>query len=136
MPPGPSFLHSITIGLMIQPMLGRLFSRRIAALFLALGMVLGIAAPAWAAMPAKALSDMSMMMPGMAMSADCMDMDHGKNMPAKNTGNDCGLCVACGLPISATLLTEGVYRSSEAVFAHDVNRNGIAILPALPPPIA
>jgi hypothetical protein len=64
-------------------------------------------------------------------------VQHGdKNLPAKNTDNSCGMCVSCGIPISAALLTQGLYRSSEAVFAHDVNRNGIAILPALPPPIA
>jgi hypothetical protein len=123
---------------MIQPMLGKLFSRRIAALFLALGMLLGVAAPAWAAMSAKAPSDMSMMMPGMAMSGDCMDMAQhdGKNLPAKNSHNSCGICVACGLPISGALLSQGLYRSGEAAFTLDVNRDGIAILPALPPPIA
>jgi hypothetical protein len=46
------------------------------------------------------------------------------------------MCVTCGLPISAALLTERLYRSSQAVFTQDVNHNGIVILPALPPPIA
>jgi hypothetical protein len=123
---------------MILSMLGKLFSRRIAALFLALGMLLGVAAPAWAAMSAKAPSDMSMMMAGMAMPEDCMGtaQHNDKNMPAKNSGMSCGICVACGLPISGALLTQGLYRSGEAVFAHDADHSGIAILPALPPPIA
>ena len=79
-----------------------------------------------------------MAMPGMAMSSDCMGtVRHGdKNMPAKNADNSCGMCVTCGLPISAALLTERLYRSSQAVFTQDVNHNGIVILPALPPPIA
>ena len=123
---------------MILSMLGKLFLRRIAALFFALGMLLGVAAPAWAAMSPKAPSDMSMMMPGMAMPEDCMGtaQHDGKNMPAKSSHNSCGICVACGLPISGALLSQGLCRSGEAAFTHDVNRDGIAILPALPPPIA
>lgn len=116
-----------------------LFSGKFVSLIAALSIVLGAAAPAWAAMPAKAPSDMAMTdmaMPGM--SGDCMDMAQhdDTNLPSKNTGSICGICLACGLPISAALLTQGLYRSGEAVFAHDADRSSIAILPALPPPIA
>lgn len=126
---------------MIRCMLHRLVTRQIVSLVLALGMILGVTLPAWAATPAGAHSDMvmsDMAMPGMAMSADCMDtmLHSDKNLPAKNTDKSCGLCVACGLPIAAALLTEGSYLSSESAFTHDANRTGIAILPALPPPIA
>lgn len=72
------------------------------------------------------------------MSADCMDMAQhdDKNLPSKNSGNSCGKCATCGIPISASLPTERAYRSSEAVFTHDADRDGIAVLPALSPPIA
>ena len=121
---------------MIRYMVQRLFSRQFVSLVLALGMLLGVALPAWAAMPAKAPSDMAMS--DMAMSADCMDaMQHSdKNLPSKNTNKSCGLCVTCGLPLSASLLAEGSYLSSDPVVTHDANRTGIAIPPALPPPIA
>lgn len=91
-------------------------------------------------MPAKGSkpSDVSMMMPNMAMSADCMgDAQHSdKKIPSKNSGNNCGMCVTCGLPISTALLTEGAYLSRDPVFTYDVNRDGIVVPPALPPPIA
>jgi hypothetical protein len=125
----------------------RLLTRQIATLVLALGVFLGAAAPSWAvpsmpgddAMP----SGMSMMMPGMAMQNCCNPTAErgapNKNAPCKNIDGGCALCTACGLPIallSEASLAELLYRSGETVFTHNVNRNGIATPPALPPPIA
>jgi hypothetical protein len=80
------------------------------------------------------------MMAGMAMQNDCMGAaEHSttdKNLPCKNGDNSCGMCVTCSIPIQEALLSERLSRRSEAVFTQDVNQNGIATLPALPPPIA
>jgi len=128
-------------------MFARMFTRRIATLVLALGVFLSAAAPSWAG-PSMAGDDsmpagMSMMMPGMAMQNCCAGaVERGapnKNAPCKNTDGGCALCTACGLPIALlqeSSLAELLYRSSETVFMHSVNRNGIATPPALPPPIA
>lgn len=125
----------------------RLFTRQIATLVLALGVFLSAAAPSWAA-PSMAGDDsmpagMSMMMPGMAMQNCCNPTAErstpSKNTPCKNTNGGCALCTACALPIvllQESSLAELLYRSSETVFMHNVNRNGIATPPALPPPIA
>jgi hypothetical protein len=125
----------------------RLFTRQIATLVLALGVFLGAAGPSWAipsmagddSMPA----DMSMMMPGMAMQNCCKPTAErgtpSKNAPCKNTDGSCALCTACALPIALlqeSSLAELLYRSGETVLTHNVNRNGIATPPALPPPIA
>ena len=126
-------------------MVARLFPRRFITLVLALGLFLGGAAPSWAvpSMPGKATmpTGMAMMMPGMQI--DCMaTIGKGapvKNVPCKSTDNGCAVCTACALPV--VLLHESspvqlLYRGERAAFPHIANRNGIAVLPALPPPIA
>jgi hypothetical protein len=125
----------------------RLVTRQVATLVLALGVFLGAAGSSWA-IPSMAGEDsmptgMSLMMPGMAMQNCCNSTAErgtpSKNAPCKNTDGGCALCTACGLPIALlqeSSLAELLYRSSETVFMHNVNRNGIATLPALPPPIA
>ena len=127
-------------------MLARLFARRIVTLVLALGIFLSGAAPSWA-MPSasgknSAPASMSMMMPGMAMQNACMGTpDKGapnKGIPCKNMDTSCAVCTACALPVGLlqdSLLIQLIVRGNETVFAQDVNRNGIAVLPALPPPI-
>lgn len=126
---------------MICSMSGRFFIRQIVMLVLALGVFLGAATPSWAAFAMSAKASMSTGM-SMAMQGDCMDVmvqgDHDKKIPQKDMRASCGMCVACALQISvqAPLLAERLYRSAGAVFAHDVNLHGIAVLPALPPPIA
>ncbi|MEY4967275.1 MAG: hypothetical protein RL274_2858 [Pseudomonadota bacterium] len=120
-------------------MFARLFTRKFAALVVALGMLLGAMAPSLAA---PAISGGMAMMPGMAMSADCMEaMDQGapaKDMPRKMNDGACGLCTACALPVllQQTSLAELLSRSGRAAFMRDVDRSSIAVLPALPPPIA
>ncbi|MBN9534634.1 MAG: hypothetical protein J0H10_14895 [Alphaproteobacteria bacterium] len=125
----------------------RLLTRRIATLVLALGVFLGAAAPSWA-VPGMAGDDampggMAMMMPDMAMQNCCNPTAErgtpNKNAPCKNTDGGCALCTACALPIALlpeASLAELLYRSAETVLTHNVNRNGIATPPALPPPIA
>jgi hypothetical protein len=132
---------------MVRAMFVRLITRRIATLVLALGVFLGAAGPSWAApnvagdesMP----TGMSMMMPDMAMQNCCNPAAErgtpSKNAPCKNTDSGCALCTACALPIALlqeSSLAELLYRSGETVLTHNVNRNGIATPPALPPPIA
>ncbi len=135
------------MGRKVRVMFARLFARRIVAFVLALGVFLGGAAPSWAvptvqgngAMP----SDMAMTMPGMQMQSDCLtNMNKGapsKGNPCKNMNGSCVACAACALPvvlIQESAIFQLLSRSERAVFTHVVNRNGIDILPALPPPIA
>jgi hypothetical protein len=129
---------------MFPTMSARLFTRQIVTLLLALGIFLSGAAPSWA-MPSMAANGsapggMSMAMPGMAMPNACTP-DRGtptKNAPCKNTDNSCAVCTACAVPVVLLQQTSPVrliLHGQEAVFPLDVNRSGIAVLPALPPPI-
>jgi len=125
------------------PMFPRHFTRQALTLALALGIMLSAAAPSLAVSLtlAKDSTPTEMAMPGMAMQGDCMEaMERGtpsKDMPRKNAGGACGLCIGCGLPVLLQAsLAELLYGSSQAVFTHDVTRSSIAVLPALPPPIA
>jgi hypothetical protein len=122
----------------------RLFTRQIVTLVLALGIFLSGAAPSWA-MPGmvgkgSAPTSMSMAMPDMAMQNACAP-DQGtatKKAPCKNTDSSCAVCTACAVPVVLLQQTSPVrliLHGQEAVFPQDVNRNGIAVLPALPPPI-
>lgn len=124
----------------------RRFTCRIAALVFALGLLLGAAAPSWAA-PALPIQgsrsfEASTTMPGSKLTqSDCMgamdDAPLNKDMPRRNNPV-CGMCAACALPIQSlgAALTEPLYGASSATFAHDVDKGGIATPPALPPPIA
>jgi len=126
---------------MIRLMLPRPFLRQFVSLVIALGVILAGAAPVWAAMPANSAMSpgMSMTMPGMP-DSDCMGMvDSGaanKNLPVKSSNNACGMCATCAVLTLDVPLAELLVRGHEVVFAHDADRNGIAVLPALPPPIA
>ncbi len=138
--PGRSLNRDLT-GRMVQTMFGR-FARQFGTLFLALGVFLSAAAPSWAMPAVTSMSSPSMtMMSGMAMSGDCMAaMERGpahKSTPCKSSDMGCAVCTACALPV-ATLQELSPIRlleNGESVFAEDVNRNSIAVLPALPPPI-
>lgn len=130
----------------ISMMSSRLFARRIVMMVVALGIVLSGADPSLAMigvvgkdlMPAG----MSIMMPGMAMQCDCSGMayDRGSNTgsPCKTKDAGCALCTTCALPVGLrqdSSLFQLFARGSEIVFTQDVNRCGIAVRPALPPPI-
>ena len=73
--------------------------------------------------------------------SDCMGaMENAplkKDMPQRNS-RVCGMCVACALPnfLPGDSLLELLCGASCCVFAHDVDKGGIATPPALPPPIA
>lgn len=139
-------LYGNALARMFPTMSARLFTRQIVTLVLALGVFLSGAAPSWA-MPVmwgkgSMPSDMSMTMPDMTMQNSGLGTsEHGtpsKNAPCKSSDGSCTVCTACALPIVLVqdsspirLLDSG----DEAVFAQDVNHNGIAVLPALPPPI-
>lgn len=121
-----------------------LFARRIATVILALGVFLSGATPSWAMTDVTGKNStpasMSMMMPGMAMHCSGM-VDDGapnKGAPCKSTDAGCAVCTACALSVG--LLQDSspipaLVRGEKVVFAQDANRNGIAVLPALPPPI-
>jgi hypothetical protein len=129
---------------MVHAMVARPFARRIVTLVLALGVFLSGAAPSWAMPTIPAIGTMpagvSMSMPGMAMQTACTP-DRGtptKNAPCKNTDSSCAVCTACAVPVVLLQQTSPVrltLHGQDAVFPQDVNRNGIAVLPALPPPI-
>ena len=59
-----------------------------------------------------------------------------KKLPGGNSDNTCGMCATCAVLVPAPPLTELLVRGHEVVFTHDVDRSGIAMPPALPPPIA
>jgi hypothetical protein len=133
--------HSVLV------MFGRFFGRRVAALIVALGVFLSGAAPALA-VPVMgdmgSMPGMSIMMPDMAMQSGCAGMvmpDKGapsKQAPCKSNGGSCAVCAGCAVNIGlapeivpASLL----YHRDSGVFAGNVNPDGVASPPALPPPI-
>jgi hypothetical protein len=125
-------------------MFDRHVTRRIAALFIALGLILGGAAPAWAGvgMPAKgaSASGMAMMMPGMDMQKDCMsDKDSsGKPTPCKSTESSCAVCSGCAVNAGLTpnfSPVNRVYHRNVGLFLADAKPDGLTTAPALPPPI-
>jgi hypothetical protein len=128
-------------------MFGRFFGRRVAALIVALGVFFSGAAPALA-MPVMgdmgSMPGTSMMMPDMAMQSGCAGLtmpdkgDPAKQAPCKNSDGSCAVCAGCAINIGlvpeiapAALL----YHRGSGVFAGNVNPDGIASPPALPPPI-
>ena len=122
-----------------RDMIARFFGRQVAALVVALGVFLSGAAPAWAASGDNSMPGMSMMMPGMAMDSSCMEM--GKATPDKQTpskGSDCAVCISCATSIALMLdlvPVPSLYRNSDSLIGANVNLDGIASPPALPPPI-
>lgn len=122
-------------------MIACFFGRQVAALLVALGIFLSGAAPAWA-MPSagdNSMPGMTMTMPNMGMDNSCMEM--GKATPGKHTpskGSDCAMCISCATSIALVLdlvPVPGLYRNSDSLIGADVNLDGIASPPALPPPI-
>lgn len=131
-------------GSMICSMFDRHVTRQIAALFIALGLIFGGAAPAWAGvtMPAKeaSTSGMAMMMPGMDMQKGCMsDKDSsGKQAPCKSTDGSCAICSGCAVNAGLTpnfSPVNLVYHRSVGLFVADAKPDGLTTAPALPPPI-
>ena len=119
-------------------MFGRFFGRQIAALVVALGVFLSGAAPV-GAMPVSGsiMPSMTMTMPGMDKS--CMEM--GKATPGKQTpskGSERAVCVSCATTIALALdlvPVPSLNRNSDRLIGANVNLDGIASPPALPPPI-
>ena len=144
----PSLIGSVP-GCMVRAMFARFLGRRVAALVVALGVILSGATPALA-MPATgnmgSMPGMSMMMPDMAMQSDCAGMmamagkgAPAKQAPCKSTDGSCAVCAGCAVNIGlapeiapAALL----YHRDSGAFADNVNPDGIASPPALPPPIS
>jgi len=127
---------------MLRIMFARFLGRQAAALIVALGVFLSGAAPAWAAPMSgeHSMPGMTMMMPGMAMDSTCMGGKDApaKQAPCKSTDSSCAVCVACAVNVGLTAEISPVqflYARNSGVFAPDVNPDGIASLPALPPPI-
>lgn len=130
---------------MFRTMVGRTFGRQFAALIVALGVMLSGSAPAWA-VPAvtgmNTMPGMSMALPGTTMQNACMATpDKGspaKQAPCKNSDSSCATCAGCAINVGLPQAFSSVgllYRDIDGVFASDVNPDGIALLPALPPPI-
>ena len=131
---------------MVRTMFDRLVTRQIAAMIVALGVFLSGAAPAWAdaTMSGKGSmsSGMSMMMPGMDMSTNCMgSQDKGspsKQAPCKSTDNSCTACAGCAVNVGLTPSFSPVallYYRSAGLFVADAKPDGLTTPPALPPPI-
>jgi hypothetical protein len=123
----------------------RVLARHIATLVLALGVFLGGAAPSWAMLSMSGTDSMpagmAMTMPGMVMqNAHSPSLEKGtsqKDTPCKGSNACCAICAACALPVALIQDTSSIVLSGGQTvpFPEDVNRNGLAILPALPPPI-
>ena len=120
----------------------RLLVRQLIALSVILGIALGGVAPSWAATmksDTKSMGEMSMTVAGMAMDNSCMDMGMtlpGKQMPSKNS--DCAACTSCAPNIALVLdlvPVPSLYLRGGRQIGADLNPDGIASPPALPPPI-
>ena len=124
-------------------MFGRFLGRQVAALIVALGVFLSGAAPAWA-MPASSGNStpgITMMMPGMMMDSSCMESGKampGKQAPCKRSDNSCAVCTSCAVNVALVLdlvPVTALYQHSSGLIGADINPDGIASPPALPPPI-
>jgi hypothetical protein len=118
------------------------FGRQIAALVLALGVFLGGVGPSWAVPAATSDHSQPAMMMTMAnMPMPCAEMmgntAPAKQMPGKDGGSSCAVCVACAVNVMpqglspVTLFYQGEIRA----VSRDANRNDVATPPPLPPPI-
>jgi hypothetical protein len=119
------------------------FTRQAAMFVIALGLFLNGAFPccayAGAGNTAPLPAGMSMM-PDMSMQQAAMPVSE-KGAPAKGVPcNDLSGCFAfctCAIPVVFQGgLSVQLYHYSDVWFPSDLNRDGIAILPDLPPPIA
>lgn len=123
----------------------RFFTRHAAAFVIALGLLLNGAFPccAWTGMDGKPTmpTGMSMAMSGMSMQQ--IDLHSAaKESPAKgipsNSIDSCFAFCTCAIPVLALQngLSVQLYHYGDGWFARDANRDGLATLPNLPPPIA
>lgn len=127
---------------MIRHMVSRRLVQRIAACLVALGMLFSGAAPSWARPMAgsRNAASMAVTMPSIAMD-DCMTMmgkdSPAKKMPSKSGDLSCTICAFCAVNVGLTGLIPAPFsRHREAgLIVSDVNPDGIAVPPALPPPI-
>lgn len=128
---------------MIRHMVSRQLVQRIAACIVALGMLFSSAAPGWARPMAgnrSATPNMVVAMSNIAMD-DCMAMtgrdSPPKKMPSKSGDLSCTICAFCAVNVGVTGLIPAPFsRHREAgLIVSDVNPDGIAVPPALPPPI-
>ena len=131
---------------MVCTIFDRLFPRQIAALVVALGVFLSGAVPAWAGMTMSCersmSSGMSMVMPGMNVSNDCMGcLDKsslGKRAPCKGIDGSCTVCTSCAINVGLAPNFSPVtlpYHRSTGPFLADAKPDGLTTAPALPPPI-
>lgn len=119
------------------------FGRQIAALVVALGVFLSGAAPALAAPTSgdSSVPGMTMMMPGMAMDKSCMESGKtmpGKGTPCKGSDSSCAVCTSCAVNVALVLNLVPVpvfHQHNAGLIGANVNLDGIASPPALPPPI-
>ena len=115
----------------------------IASLVVALGMFLSGAAPAWAT-PASSnggMPSMGMMASDASSDGSCMESGGAmkdKQIPRKNSDKSCAICTACVVNFAFVLdvVPEPIFHDHDnGLIGTDVNPDGIASPPALPPPI-
>lgn len=112
-------------------------------MIVALGVFLSGAAPAWArpASGGNPTPGMTMMMPGMMMDSSCMESGKampGKQAPCKGSDSSCAVCTSCAVNVALVLDLVPVtafYQHNSGLIGADINPDGIASPPALPPPI-
>ena len=110
------------------------------ALAVALGMFFSALPPALA-FPVSDNSVMAgMTMPGM--DGGCMGTAQqsmpSKQAPMKNSRGSCSFCISCAVNIdfaSALIAAPFLWRRSDRLTGTEARPDGVAILPALPPPI-
>lgn len=121
-------------------MTARFLGRRILALIVALGMSFSTVAPALA-VPAGDNNVMAgMTMPGM--DGGCMEAAQksmpAKQLPGKSNRGSCSLCISCAVNIdlgSALIAAPFLWHRGDRLTGTDARPDGVAIPPALPPPI-
>lgn len=120
-------------------MIARPLVLRAAAMIAALGMFFSAAAPALAVPPsANVMSEMTTS--GMAMDSGCMETAQQsmpvKQMPGKSNRSSCTLCISCAVDLASVLIAAPFFwHRSDRLVGSDTNPDGVAIPPALPPPI-
>ena len=121
-------------------MTARFLGRRIIALVVAPGVSFSAVAPALAVPPNERVVA-GMTMPGGGMDNGCMEAAQkslpAKQAPGKSTGGSCSLCIACAVNIDLALAIAETFlwHRGDRLIGADVSPDGVAIAPALPPPI-
>lgn len=126
----------------VRIMFAQAIGRQIAALVVALGVFLGGVGPSWAVPAASSgTSRPAMTMAMNDMPMPCAEMmgntSPAKQMPGKDSGSSCAVCIACAVNVmpQGLLPVTLIYQGEIRVVSRDASRNGVAILPPLPPPI-